>query len=372
MTGFEARLFGPGLPQNGEPVRVSFQGSRLQVHGVHLRGAEASRLNVEAAGFEQSDALLSWSDAEGDWGVIVDHPAAKAALVATAPPPLAGRLARWRRSVGITRGIWRAAIGAALVLALGAGLLAWQYDRALAWVAAQIPPETERRIGQQALRSTIADGRAVQEGAAYRTLAEIGEKLTRGSRYKYSWYLADNPEVNAFALPGGYVVVNAGLVYGAKSPDELAAVLAHEVQHVEQRHSLQQILHQLGWATLLALVVGDAGALTSAVLLQLGNTAFTRELETQADLGAIAALKDAGVPPQAMVSFFKGLRDEGRGVPALLSTHPATEERLKAIEAAIAGAPCESCAPLAYDWDKVRESLVADGLIKRPKSRPPN
>lgn len=369
-SAFEARLFGPGLPQNGEPVRVSFLGSRLQVHGLPGRTADAGALRVEAAGFEQADALLSWRDADGDWGVIVDDRDAQAVLVQTAPPILGPRLARWRRSVGVTRGIWRAAIGAAVVLVLGAGLLWWQYDRVLGWIAAQVPPETERRIGQQAARSAIADGRAVQEGVAYRTLVELGDKLTRGSRYRYSWYLVDNPQVNAFALPGGYIVVNAGLVYAAKSADELAAVLAHEVQHVEQRHSLQQILHQLGWATLLAVVVGDAGTITSVVLLQLGNTAFNRDLETQADLGGISAMREAGVPPQAMASFFKGLRDEG-GMPTLLSTHPATDERIKAIEAAIAAAPCQACAPLPYDWDKVRESLVADGLIKRPKTPPP-
>jgi Zn-dependent protease with chaperone function len=366
---FEARLFGPGLPQDGEPVRVSFAGSRLQVHGSQVRSTDAAHLSVGAAGFEQSDALLSWSDAEGDWGVMVGDPAAKIALVETAPAILARPLGRWRRSVGITRGIWRAAIGAAIVLALGAGLVWWQYDRVLGYIAAQIPLETERRIGRQAVRSAIAEGRTVEAGMAYATLVEIGDKLTRGSRYQYSWYLADNPQVNAFALPGGYVVVNAGLVYAAKSPDELAAVLAHEVQHVEQRHSLQQILHQLGWATLLAVVVGDASAITSIVLLQLGNTAFNRDLETQADLAGIAAMRAAGVPPQAMATFFKGLRDDRGGLPTLLSTHPATEERIKAIEAAIANSPCEPCSPLAYDWEKVRESLVADGLIKRRAPR---
>jgi Zn-dependent protease with chaperone function len=368
---FEARLFGPGLPQGGEPVRASFQGMALHVHGLRVRSANAGILKVDAAGFEQSDVSLAWSDVDGDWGVVVADAAAKEALVRTAPEILSRPLKRWRRSVGFTRGVWRIAMGATLALVLGAGLVWWQYDRVLSWVAAQIPLETERRIGQQAVRSAISEGRTVTEGIAYKTLVEIGGKLTRGSRYKYSWYLVDNPQVNAFALPGGYVVVNAGLVNSAKSADELAAVLAHEVQHVEQRHSLQQMLHQLGWATLLAVVLGDPGTITSIVLLQLGNTAFNRDLETQADLGGLAAMKDAGVPPQAMVTFFQGLRDEGAGMPTLLSTHPATAERIKALEAEIAKAPCDACAPLPYDWKKVRETLVTDGLIKRPKKPRP-
>lgn len=362
---FEARMFGPGLPQNGEPVHVSFQGMRLHVSGLRTRDASAGSLKVEAAGFEQSDVLLSWSDADGDWGIIVADAAAKKTLVETAPAVLSGPLARWRRSVGVTLGIWRFAIGGTMVLILGTGLVWWQYDRVLSWVAAQISPETELRIGQQAIRGVIAEGRTVKEGIAYEALVEIGNRLTQGSRYKYTWYLLDDPQVNAFAMPGGYVVVNAGLVNSAKSADELAAVLAHEVQHIEQRHSLQQILHQLGWATLLAVFVGDAGTITSIVLLQLGNTAFNRELEAQADSGGIAAMMRAGVPPQAMASFFKTLRENSSEVPALLSTHPTTDERIKAIEAEIAGAPCKACAPLPYDWDAVRKSLVTDGLIKK-------
>jgi Zn-dependent protease with chaperone function len=368
-AAFEARLFGPGLPQDGQPVRASFLGPRLQVEGLGGRSADAGSLKVEASGFDQDDVQLSWTDADGDWGVVVDDAAAKEVLVASAPAVLSGPLRRWRRSVGITGGIWRIAIGAVIALAVGAGLLWWQYDRVLAWGAAQIPPDLERRIGQQGIRSVAAEGRTVKEGMAYATIVEIGDKLTQGSRYKYSWYLAESPQVNAFALPGGFVVVHAGLIDAAKSADELAAVLAHEVQHIEQRHSLQQLLHQLGWATLLAVVVGDAGTLTSIVLLQLGNTAFTRELETQADLRAIEALKAAGVPPQGLVTFFQTLREERSGIPTLLSTHPATDDRIKAIETAIAQSPCASCAPLAYDWNAVRKSLVTDGLIRSPKSK---
>ena len=212
------RLFGPGLPQNGEPVRASFQGGRLHIDGLRARDANASGLRVEAAGFEQGDVLLSWRDAEGDWGIIVADAVAKNALIETAPAVLSKPLARWRRSVGVTRGIWRVAIGGAIAVILAVGIIWWQYDRVISWVASTIPLETERRIGQQAIRSVAPEGRTIKEGVAYETLVEIGDKLTRGSRYKYSWYLLDDPQVNAFAVPGGYVVVNAGLVNAAKIP----------------------------------------------------------------------------------------------------------------------------------------------------------
>lgn len=364
---FAGRLFGPGRPQDGEPVRASFLGARLRVDGRETRDADATALEVEAAGFEQHDVLLSWHDHDGEWGLIVSDAAAKQVLLATAPAVLAKPLGRWRRSVGITRGIWRTAIGSAIALVVGTGLLWWQYDAVIAWTAARISPETERRMGAQMMQGIVAEGRTIREGQAHAALTEIGAKLTVGARHPYHWYLIDDPQVNAFALPGGYIVINIGLIDAARSADELAAVLAHEVQHVEQRHSLQGLLHQLGWATLLTVVVGDASAVTSVVLLQLGTTTFSRDLESQADLAGIRALARAGIPPAAMADFFKTLRERTPEVPTLLSTHPATTDRIKAIEAAVAAAPCTSCAPLAYDWDAVRESLRTDGYIKRPR-----
>ena len=124
-----------------------------------------------------------------------------------------------------------------------------------------------------------------QEGLAAKTVAEIGSRLTVGSRYKYRWYVSNDKEVNAFALPGGIIVINAGLIAKAGSADELAGVLAHEVQHVEHRHTLQQMIHAAGWAAVLAVVLGDVSAITAIVVHQLGNLRNSRKLEAQADVG---------------------------------------------------------------------------------------
>lgn len=372
-TSFEGRLFGPGQPQDGEPARASFIGTRLRVDAARGRDAEAGAIEVSAAGFEQDDVLLSWSDGDGDWGFIVASAEAKTALLTSAPAALAKPLGRWRRSVGITRGIWRSVIATAATLAVATVLVWWQYDRVIAWSAAQISPETERRLGQQGIRGILAEGRVVTEGRAHAALTEIGERLAKDGRFDYEWYLVDDPQVNAAALPGGYIIVNIGLVDAAQSADELAAVLAHEVQHVEQRHALQNLLHQLGWATLLTVALGDVSAVTSVILLQLGNTTFSRELEAQADLGGVHAMTAAGIPPEAMASFFKDLRKRtGGGGMVFLSTHPSTDDRIAVIEAEIAKSPCSACAPLPYDWDEVRESLRSDGFVKsKLKKRTP-
>jgi len=368
MSGFSGLLFGPGRPPAGEPVRGAFVGTRLQVDGAGTLRAEASAIAIEASGFDQDDLLLSWTDAEGRWGLLVTDAPAKRTLLAAAPAALAQPLHRWRRGVGISRGIWRTLLGSAAALVVGLGLLWWHYDAVIAWGAAQVSPETERRLGQGMIASVVSEGRSVESGDALDAIQRIGAKLTVGARHEYRWYLLDDPQVNAFALPGGFIVVNTGLVDATTTADELAAVLAHEVQHVELRHSLQQVMHQLSWATVLMVVLGDPSAVTSLVLLQAGSSAFSRELEEQADVGGVAALRRAGIPPAAMAAFLRNLKDRARDMPALLSTHPATPDRIATVEALAAAEPCPRCAPLAEDWPVIRDSLVRDGYVKGRRS----
>ncbi len=108
----------------------------------------------------------------------------------------------------------------------------------------------------------------------------IGGRLTQGSRYQYKFHVALDKSVNAFAMPGGFVVVHTGLIQLAESPEELAGVLAHEIQHVEQRHSLRAMAQSLGLYAVLSLLVGDTSGLASlgGDLLKLK---FSRNHETE-------------------------------------------------------------------------------------------
>ncbi len=126
------------------------------------------------------------------------------------------------------------------------------------------------------------------------------------------------------------------MIEAAGSADELAGVLAHEVQHVEHRHTLQQMISSAGWAAMLAVVLGDVSAITAIVLHQLGNLRNSRKLEAQADVEGMKALAKAGIPLDGMPSLFRRLqaeqRKKGGEGPALLSSHPATEERIADLE----------------------------------------
>src|SRR4029450_159802 len=103
---------------------------------------------------------------------------------------------------------------------------------------------------ERALEQLEKEHVLTQEGLAAQTLADIGARLPPGSGLKSRWVVGDEGGVNADALPGGIIVVNAGMIEAADSAEELAGVLAHEVQHVEHRHTLQQMIHAAGWGAL--------------------------------------------------------------------------------------------------------------------------
>ena len=372
MSAFEGQLHGEGQPGGGTPTRAEFIGGSLVVAATAAR-VPASRITVTPGGFNQDEVVLSWADGPREWALMVMAPDAKRALVAQAPQELSPQLRQWQRSVSFTRNFWlTVATGSGIAtLALGIGI--WQYDAVVAWTAAHLSAENERRLGRSVMNGVRREGHLVESGLALDTVRDIGARLTKDSTRKYEWYLKDDPSINAFALPGGFVVVHTGLVHAVGSADELAGVLAHEVQHVEQRHALQALLYQLGWASVLTAVLGDPGTATTLALLQVGNLKFSRDLETQADTLGVEALRRAGIPPESMAAFFRRMKEGtgGGAPPAWLSTHPDTGDRITAIEA-MAAAPCFSCVPLSNDMAAVRESLYADGLMRRPAKKAPS
>src|SRR5690606_23383925 len=138
--------------------------------------------------------------------------------------------------------VWKSIVYGIGVIAISVLLGAWNYDRLVGWVAEQVSMETEVGIGKSVLKSLNPEANFLDKGPAVEAVQRIGNQLTAGSRYKYQWFVSKDHEVNAFAIPGGIIVVNSGLLKKAESANELAAVLAHEVQHVEQKHALKNML----------------------------------------------------------------------------------------------------------------------------------
>lgn len=363
---FTARCFGPGLPGAGSVLPVTLDDGALTVElpGGQRRSVPPGALGLRRAGFNGASWELSWSDAGGAWALIVDDPRVQQALAAQPPAALAAAVAaigREQRRGRMRRGLGLSAIALWLALPLLALLMLVVLARPLAgWAVQFVPVEREQALGEWFFKAQRARIELLENTAAAEAVRVIGERLTQGSHYDYRWYVADDPSINAYAIPGGIVVVHSGLIEAADSAEEVAGVLAHEVQHIEQRHSLRALAHEAGLSLALLLVFGDAAG-AADVARRLSALSFSREQEREADRLGLVALQRAGIDPSGMLRIFAKLAAESAesavAPPQWLSTHPATGERIEALRKALPET-CRGCEPLPFDWAQVRASVA--------------
>ena len=219
--------------------------------------------------------------------------------------------------------------------------------------AADLSPQMERRIGESIVRDIrLHDASYVDDAEIQGYLNDLGGRLaanTPGPHQDFEFFAVRDPTLNAFALPGGYIGVHTGLLLAAQSESELAAVLSHEIAHVEQHHIARMVgkQGQANLTSLAALVVAILAAGSNAQVAQAAlatGTAvnmqtqlnYTREFEREADRIGMQILESSGYEVQGMASFFVRLQQFGRlyenNAPAYLRTHPLTTERIADME----------------------------------------
>jgi Zn-dependent protease with chaperone function len=146
-----------------------------------------------------------------------------------------------------------------------------------------------------------------------------------------------DPAVNAFALPGGLIILNSGFIEQSESGEEIAGVLAHEVEHLQQRHIAGKLMRSIMLTAAWQIAVGDYSGLLAvdpATLMDVAALKFDRQAETEADAGAIRRLTHARYSPAGLADFFRRNSENESGLLSFLSTHPASEERMAEIEKA--------------------------------------
>lgn len=215
--------------------------------------------------------------------------------------------------------------------------------------AARVEAQTKLKPGMNffSLRDDVEIGRrsAYEIERKYRTYNDsrvdrIGRRLAaRSSLPNLPWRfrLIDRREVNAFALPGGYVYVTSGLIRSARSEDEIAGALAHEITHVTLRHGTNQASKAMLAQLPLQMLGGLTGRGVSGALAQLGigfglNSLFLkygRSAETQADVGAVQLMSRAGYNPHGLATFLSTLKDSGG---EFFSDHPNPSNRVGRVE----------------------------------------
>lgn len=349
-----ARAYGGTSPATGEAAEVGIFGDQLEVlvngqtERVPIAGLQFRRVGMDETGLE-----LSWEIPDGRRAVHLMGNAAQALRThpAFAASGQLASLAAKDTKVKIGRGIGWTLVGLFVLFPLLVILIfIWQADRLAAAAAKRIPIAQEVQFGSQAFERIRGQLKLVESGPDYEVVQRLGVRLTRDSPYTYNFYVAEDKAVNAFAMPGGIVVVFTGLIDATRRPEELAGVLAHEVQHVEQRHSLEALVKNLGLRGLWLLVTGDiGGGLLGQAALEVTSLSFSRAAEEEADREGFNTLVQNNIDPSGMADFFQILGDkEGASPPPFLSTHPASGERRETLQARVAEVEGRTFEPLDF------------------------
>lgn len=293
------------------------------------------------------------------WQVYTAEAAALTAAPALAGHPALAALGAQRRRQHLH--FWGGSLAGLGVLVLLGLLLWWSLDGVSALAARRVPADMEARLGATVMEQYKFGKDLMDDKVARPLLAPLTDPLAAamgGRRHTLRFHIVNDPAINAFALPGGYVVINSGLILKARHASELQGVLGHEIAHVSEQHGLRAVIRSTGLFVVAQALIGDASGVV-AVLANAGplliNQAYSRDFERAADAEGLALLKRARVDPRGMVAFFRIIMEEERRQMAevkddnarkvleasrsFLGTHPETPERIANLQARLEKEP---------------------------------
>jgi hypothetical protein len=339
-----------GQSARGHAVEIAIDGDCLVL--TYDNGAiERVPSSALARGITTAERLTVHRDDLPDWRLVITQPAPPAEL--TALRPLRGIRKKTAAMYGAV---------SALVLAGALGLW-FGGDAVFDVIVPMIPHSALEKLGNTIIKGiggdrqcNAADGQAALD----RLLSRL--KPPQGFAEPIRISVADSDTINAFAAPGGHIVILRGLIDQAKSADEVAGVVAHEITHVQLRHPTKALIRAVGVSTLMQALGGQTGAFVNQAVLLSGS----RDAERAADAGALELLARARISPAGMADFFrrmearKSVHHESRGdalidrLGSFMATHPGNEERVNTIAQAGRAATQSAPAMLDRDWESLR------------------
>lgn len=268
-----------------------------------------------------------------------------------------------------------------LVSALGTiGFVAFLYLFGIPVIASRaapfVPVSWEEHLGQAVVGHLAPPDRRCDDETRVQAIEKISQILTSTlpkKRYRFRVIVMNDPRVNAFAAPGGYIVIFRGLLEMAETPEELAGVLAHELQHIVHQHVTCALFQHASIRLLLAAMAGDANSAMSFGLESarfLATLRYSREHEEEADREGMKMVLRARIDPRGMITIFEKLQKEGKRslrVPTYLSTHPNLETRIRLFKS-LADKSQIMPVPLleGNDWSDIRRLCEKQGnVLKR-------
>lgn len=339
MNSFAANAFHESLPNGrgsgtliSEPGRLIFRydgGDLVMDHdNLHLRLGGAGDRIV----FLEDSLNPDWSVYTSDHGLLKDEHL-------LADPRMTAMIGSMKKVKFKGQAVIGGLVAAFFILLIGVWLAKpWMVSA----IANRIPASLEEKMGQAAfaqyrLRLTVLEDEALEKDLRV-FLAPLLDQVDE-HRFDYQLYIVEEGSLNAFALPGGIVVIHSGTILKAEQGEEVLGVLAHEMGHVNRKHNLRGIINTIGTYAIASAFFGDIGSL-SIILTEaapyLLSQEHSRDLEREADQVGLAYLNQANIDPNGMVAFFERIQavyestapGEVAGRLTFLSTHPSTQERI--------------------------------------------
>jgi len=243
-----------------------------------------------------------------------------------------------------------------------AGVIYFLVPLFASWLAPILPPSVEERIGSILVDNIAPESALCQSPSLNQAVEKITDRLCASSQPapRLSVVVVREKVINAMALPGNRIVIYTGLIQKTRTPEELAGVLAHEIEHVVNRHVMKSWLQQLSSRLILYALVGRLSGPITSLYQSTGSMMilhYSRDFEEEADVKGMHRLEASHIDPHGMVTFFETLQSDG-DTPELLTyflTHPSTRSRIRQLRdiADKTPGPFEKLLP-DLDWTTIR------------------
>tara|TARA_R110001592_G_scaffold29350_3_gene106484 strand:+ start:1024 stop:2139 length:1116 start_codon:yes stop_codon:yes gene_type:complete len=256
---------------------------------------------------------------------------------------------------------WSSLFGYAALAVLSLGFIFMIFPSVLGNMAYMMPASWEQTLGNRVMASMIDNDKTCNAPQGQKALNRLTQTIQSHMErdIKYDVRVIDNKSVlNAYAAPGGHIVIYRKIIDDANSPDEIAGVLAHEMSHVELRHPTKSLIRNIGLGFTLSLVFGDVNSVESMASL-LSQLNYSRKDESDADQYAVTTLNAARINPEGLRDFLGRVSKyepdfdfKGSEWLEYLSSHPNTQQRIDALESA--GNKRYDAALSGQEWQALR------------------